>query len=275
MTDHYAVVGNPVAHSLSPAIHAGFARQTGQDLDYITLLAPLAGFAACVADFRARGGKGVNVTLPFKLEAYQMATRLSVRAEQAQAVNTLKFDSGAIFGDNTDGAGLVRDIETNLGFALAGRQVLLMGAGGAARGAVLPLLEKRPATLVIANRTPDKAHALALHFARRGKCAACGYAELAGRRFDLVINATSASVSGELPPLPDAIFAPAALAYDMMYGKEPTPFLRFAQAHGAARIADGIGMLVEQAAESFFIWRGVRPETAPVIAMLKGVNSEL
>jgi shikimate dehydrogenase len=270
MTDHYAVVGNPVAHSLSPAIHAEFARQAGQDLDYVRLLAPLDGFAACVADFRAHGGKGVNVTLPFKLEAYRLATRLSDRAEQAQAVNTLEFDAGAIFGDNTDGAGLVRDIETNLGFALAGRHVLLMGAGGAARGAVLPLLEKRPATLVIANRTPDKAHALALHFARRGKCAACGYAELAGRRFDLVINATSASVrGGPPPPLPDDIFAPGALAYDMMYGKALTSFLRFAQAHGAARIADGIGMLVEQAAESFFIWRGVRPETAPVIALLK------
>jgi shikimate dehydrogenase len=269
MTDHYAVVGNPVAHSLSPAIHAEFARQTGQDLDYMTLLAPLDGFAACVADFRSRGGKGVNVTLPFKLEAYRLATRLSVRAEQAQAVNTLRFDSGAVFGDNTDGAGLVRDIETNLGFALAGRQVLLMGAGGAARGVVAPLLEKRPATLAIANRTLDKAHALALHFARRGKCAACGYAELAGRQFDLVINATSASVSGAQLPLPDAIFAPGALAYDMMYGKALTSFLRFAQAHGAARIADGIGMLVEQAAESFLIWRGVRPDTAPVIAMLK------
>jgi shikimate dehydrogenase len=274
MTDHYAVVGNPVTHSLSPAIHAEFARQTGQDLDYITLLAPLDGFKATVSKFRGDGGKGVNVTLPFKLEAYRLATRLSVRAEQAQAVNTLGFDASAIFGDNTDGAGLVRDIETNLGFALAGRRVLLMGAGGAARGAVLPLLEKRPATLVIANRTPDKAHALALHFAQRGKCAACGYAELAGRQFDLVINATSAGVSGGLPPLPGNIFAPGALAYDMMYGKALTSFLRFAQAHGAARIADGIGMLVEQAAESFFVWRGVRADTAPVIAMLKGVNSE-
>src|SRR3972149_5432304 len=274
MTDHYAVIGNPVAHSVSPQIHAEFARQTGQDLDYVKLLAPLDGFAACVADFRSCGGKGVNVTLPFKLEAYRLATRLSERAEEAQAANTLKFDDSAIFGDNTDGAGLVRDIETNLGFAIADKRVRLMGAGGAARGVVAPLLEKRPAALAIANRTLDKAHALALHFARLGKCAACGYAELAGRRFDLVINATSAGVSGELPLLPDDIFAPGALAYDMMYGRELTSFLRFAQMHGAACVADGIGMLVEQAAESFFVWRGVRPETAPVIAMLRAQGKQ-
>ncbi|MBI4190498.1 MAG: shikimate dehydrogenase, partial [Betaproteobacteria bacterium] len=210
----------------------------------------------------------------FKLEARRLATRLSARAEQAQAVNTLAFDGSATFGDNTDGAGLTRDLENNLRCALAGKRVLLMGAGGAARGVLLPLLEKQPAALTIANRTPDKANALAQHFARWGECAACGYAELAGRQFDLVINATSASVSGDLPPLPEGIYAPGALVYDMMYGREPTPFLKYARAHGVARIADGLGMLVEQAAESFFIWRGVRPETASVIAMLKGVNSE-
>ena len=273
MTDKYAVVGNPVAHSVSPQIHAAFARQTAQDLDYVRLLVPRDGFAACIADFRARGGKGVNVTLPFKLDAYRLATRLSERAEQAQAVNTLKFENEAILGDNTDGAGMVRDIETNLGFAIPGKRVLLMGAGGAARGVLLPLLEKRPAALVIANRTLEKARALTQHFARWGECAACGYAGLAGRQFDLVINATSASVSGELPPLPDNVFARGALAYDMMYGKEATAFMRFTAKHGA-RVSDGTGMLVEQAAESFFVWRGVRPQTAPVIAMLKGVNSE-
>ncbi len=269
MTDHYAVVGNPVAHSRSPQIHAEFARQTGQDLDYIRLPAPLDGFAGEVAAFRARGGRGVNVTLPFKVHAYRFATRHSERAQQAQAVNTLKFENGQTFGDNTDGAGLVRDIESNLGCAVAGKRVLLMGAGGAARGVLLPVLERKPARLVIANRTLDKALALARHFAQRENCTGAGYPELPGMQFDLVINATSASVGGEMPPLPAGVFAPNALAYDMMYGKDCTPFMQFARAHGAARVADGIGMLVEQAAESFWVWRGVRPQTAPVIAMLK------
>lgn len=269
MTDHYAVVGNPVAHSASPAIHAEFARQTGHDLDYVRLLAPRGGFAACIADFRARGGKGANVTLPFKIEAYQSASRVSERAGQAQAVNTLKFDNDAIYGDNTDGAGLVRDIETNFGFAITGKRVLLMGAGGAARGVLQLLLIKHPAAFVIANRTPDKARALRQQFARWGECTACGYAELGGRQFDLVINSTSTGVGGELPPLPDTVFAAGTFAYDMMYGKQPTPFMKFAREHGAARVADGTGMLVEQAAESFFVWRGVRPDTAPVIALLK------
>ena len=269
MTDHYAVVGNPVAHSRSPQIHAEFARQTGQAMDYIRLLAPLDGFAAEVAAFCARGGRGVNVTLPFKVEAFRFATRHSERAQHAQAVNTLKFESGQTLGDNTDGAGLVRDLECNLGLALAGRRVLLMGAGGAARGVLLPVLEGKPATLVIANRTRDKALALAQHFAQRGYCAGAGYPDLAGMQFDIVINATSASVSGDVPPLPPHIFAPQAFAYDMMYGKDDTPFMQFARAHGAARVANGIGMLVEQAAESFWLWRGVRPQTAPVIEKLR------
>ena len=265
MTDKYAVVGNPVAHSVSPQIHAEFARQTGQDLDYARLLAPLDAFQATMLKFRDEGGKGVNVTLPFKVEAYQLAARRSARAEHGQAVNTLKFDGDTTIGDNTDGAGLARDLETNLGCALAGKRVLLMGAGGAARGVLFSLLEKKPAGLTLANRTPDKANALAREFAHWGKCVACGYAGLADRQFDLVINATSASVGGELPPLPSGIFAPQSLAYDLMYGREPTPFLKFAQAHGAAPIADGLGMLVEQAAESFFVWRGVAPDTAPVL----------
>ena len=267
MTDHYAVVGNPVAHSASPQIHTEFARQTRQDLDYVRLLAPHDGFRACMAEFRARGGKGVNVTLPFKLEAYQLATRRNERAEHAQAVNTLTFEDEAVFGDNTDGAGLVRDLEINLGFALAGKRVLLMGAGGAARGVLLPLLAAKPARLTIANRTIEKAHALARHFARWGQCAVSGYAELAGHSFDLVINATAAGIGGEAALLPDAIYAAGALAYDMMYGKT-TPFMQTAAAHGA-RVSDGLGMLVEQGAESFTIWRGVRPDTAPVIAKLR------
>jgi shikimate dehydrogenase len=272
MTDRYAVVGNPVAHSLSPQIHAAFARQTGANLEYTRLLAPLDGFAGCIRDFRLQGGRGVNVTLPFKLEAWRFATRRSERAEQAQAVNTLRFDGDEIFGDNTDGAGLTRDIETNCGFAICGRRVLLLGAGGAARGVMLPLIERKPAALVVANRSVDKAQELARHFSRWGNCSARGYDELAPDVFDLVINATSASVAGELPPLPAGVFAPAALAYDMMYGDKAKPFLGFAQTHGAARGVDGLGMLVEQAAESFFAWRGVRPQTAPVISMLRARN---
>jgi shikimate dehydrogenase len=269
MTDRYAVVGNPVAHSLSPEIHAAFARQTGADIEYARLLAPPDGFAACIRAFRAAGGRGANVTLPFKLEAWRLASRRSERAEQAQAVNTLRFDGEEIFGDNTDGAGLTRDVETNCGFGIAGKRVLLLGAGGAARGVLLPLIERKPVALVIANRTVDKAQALAAHFGRRGRCAARRYDELAGDDFDLVINATSASVAGELPPLPAGVFAPGALAYDMMYGAKAAPFLACALAQGAARAVDGLGMLVEQAAESFFVWRAVRPQTAPVIAALR------
>jgi shikimate dehydrogenase len=267
MSDQYALIGNPVAHSISPLIHAEFARQTGHDVEYARLLVPLDGFAAAVRQFRARGGRGLNVTLPFKLEAYQLATEHSARAEQAQAVNTLKFENDTIIGDNTDGAGLVRDIESNLGFPIVAMRVLVMGAGGAARGALLPLLEKRPVTVVIANRTVEKAHELAQRFFHQG-CSGCGYDELVNRQFDLVINATSASIAGTVPLLPSNVFAPRSLAYDMMYGKEPTPFLKFARAQGA-RIADGTGMLVEQAAESFLLWRGVRPDTAPVIAALR------
>jgi shikimate dehydrogenase len=269
MSDAYAVIGHPVTHSLSPQIHAAFAQQTGERLQYARLPAPLDGFRAAVEQFRANGGKGLNVTLPFKPEAYRLATQRSDRAERAQAVNTLKFEGEDIFGDNTDGIGLVRDIEANLGFALVANRVLLLGAGGAARGVVAPLMEKHPVTLVIANRTVEKARELAQQFRRLGSCAAVGYDELTNRQFDLIINATSAGISDALPPLPTGLFAPRCLAYDMMYGK-PSPFLNFAQAQGA-RVADGLGMLVEQAAESFFIWRGVRPDTAPVLRQLRNL----
>jgi shikimate dehydrogenase len=269
MTDRYAVVGNPVAHSLSPDIHAAFAQQTGEALEYTRLLAPLDGFAACITAFRAAGGRGVNITLPFKLEAWRLATRRSERAEQAQAANTLRFDGDECFGDNTDGAGLTRDIENNLGFAIAGKRVLLLGAGGAARGVLLPLIERRPATLVIANRTVARARELAQHFGRWGDCTACALDDTGSRPYDLVINATAASVAGDLPPLREGVFAPGALAYDMMYGAKAQLFLGFARGRGAAHTADGLGMLVEQAAESFFVWRGVRPQTAPVIAALR------
>lgn len=269
MTDRYAVIGNPVAQSRSPRIHAAFARATGQDLAYEAILAPLDGFAAAVAAFRAAGGRGLNVTVPFKLEAYRLADECAPRAHDAGAVNTLSFEGGRALGDNTDGVGLVRDLEANLGVGLAGARVLLMGAGGAARGVLFPLLARGPAALTIANRTVAKADELALLAKRRGlPCAASGYPALAGQVFDLVVNATSASLGGEAPPLPAGVFASGSLAYDMVYGKGVTPFLAAAREAGAARIADGLGMLVEQAAESFLIWRGVRPATAPVIRLL-------
>ncbi|MFN3593991.1 MAG: shikimate dehydrogenase [Thiobacillaceae bacterium] len=268
MTDHYAVFGNPIAHSKSPVIHAAFARQTGQDMDYTALLAPLDGFAACVAAFRAGGGKGANVTVPFKEAAWRLATRTTARAEAAQAVNTLRFDGIEVLGDNTDGAGLVADLTRNLGLDLKGRRILLMGAGGAARGVIQPLLGEGPAMLFIANRTPQRAIELAERFAGLGPVRGGGYEDLVGTAYDLVINATAASLAGELPPLPDGVYASGALAYDMMYGRD-TPFLQHARAAGA-RTADGLGMLVEQAAEAFYVWRGVRPQTTPVIALLRG-----
>ena len=271
MTPLYAVFGNPIAHSKSPRIHTAFAAQTGQDLRYEARLAPLDGFAGAVHQFMAEGGRGANVTVPFKEEAFRLCDSLSPRARLAGAVNTLSLEAGHIRGDNTDGAGLVRDIENNLGFALAGRRILLLGAGGAARGAVLPLLERQPACLVIANRSPAKAEALAAEFApeTRLPLQGCSFAGLAGRSFDLVINATSASLGGEALPLPEGLHAPGALAYDMMYGKGETPFLAQARTSGAARLADGLGMLVEQAAEAFLIWRGIRPETGPLLAQLR------
>ncbi len=270
MTDRYAVFGNPISHSKSPAIHAAFARQTAQDLSYEALLAPLDGFAAGIREFRDGGGKGANVTVPFKVDAWQLATRLSDRARLAQAVNTLCFEeNGEIFGDNTDGAGLVRDIVHNLGCPLAGKRILLMGAGGAARGVLLPLLNHQPDSVFIVNRTAAKAADLQAQFAPYGVVEAGDYMALPGRSFDLVINATSSGLSDQLPPLPGGLFANGALAYDMMYGKE-TPFLVFAREQGVSKIADGLGMLVEQAAEAFLLWRGVRPDTAPVIALLRG-----
>jgi shikimate dehydrogenase len=266
MTDAYAVFGNPISHSKSPLIHAAFARQTGQDISYSALLAPLDGFREAVAAFRAAGGLGANVTVPFKEQAHALATRHTPRALAAGAVNTLKFEGDGMLGDNTDGAGLVRDLVANLGFALAGKRVLLMGAGGAARGVILPLLEQQPASVFIVNRTAEKAIALARTFAAGSRLSGGGYADLSGA-FDLVINATAASLAGDLPPLPSEVFADDALAYDMMYGKD-TPFLSFARARGAGT-ADGLGMLVEQAAEAFCLWRGVRPDTASVMQLLR------
>jgi len=266
MTDRYAVIGNPVAHSKSPWIHAEFARQTRQDIDYGRIEAPLGGFARAVDEFRAAGGRGANVTLPFKQQAHlYCGNALSERARTAGVVNTLIFDGGGWRGDNTDGVGLLRDLTANLGRAVAGARVLLMGAGGAAQGVLAPLLQAGPARLVIANRTADKARSLAQ---RHGASAGGDYDALRGEQFDLVVNATSAGLENAAPPLPAGVFAAGALGYDMVYGRD-TPFLAMARAAGAAAL-DGTGMLVEQAAESFQLWRGVRPDTAPVLAALRG-----
>lgn len=266
MADRYAVIGNPVAHSKSPWIHGEFARATGQDIEYLRLEAPLDGFARSVDEFRSAGGKGANVTLPFKEEAFRYCTEVSARALAAQAANTLIFENATARGDNTDGMGLLRDLTANLGRAIAGQRILLMGAGGAARGVLGPLAEAGAARIVVANRTRAKAVEL---IARHpgAPLEACGYEALAGESFDLVINATSAGLGGAMVELPERIFRPGALAYEMVYGRD-TPFLAFARAAGAAA-CDGTGMLVEQAAESFFLWRGVRPRTAPVIAALR------
>ncbi|MDV6343529.1 shikimate dehydrogenase [Nitrosomonas sp. Is37] len=270
MPDFYAVIGNPIHHSKSPVIHKQFAQETQQDMQYEAILAPLDGFEVAVRAFQQRGGKGMNVTLPFKLEAYAISTCLTERANAAQAVNTLKFNgSHDILGDNTDGAGLVRDIEMNQQVVIVGKSILLMGAGGAARGAILPLLELKPRILAIANRTKEKAQVLQRQFSSHGNILSGHYQDFSGESFDIVINATSASLHDELPSLPEGIFSKESLAYDMMYGKELTPFLRFAQRQGASQLVDGIGMLVEQAAESFFLWRGIRPETKKVIEILK------
>lgn len=269
MSHLYAVIGNPIEHSKSPQIHAAFARETGQDMVYERLLAPLDGFAATVNAFRRAGGAGANVTVPFKEQAFALADWLSERARLAGAVNTLKFTDVRIEGDNTDGAGLVADITRNLGFGIARKRVLILGAGGAARGAILPLLAEYPALLVIANRSVDKALLLQHRFSPYGVVEGCDYAALAGLKFDLVINATSASLTGEQLPLPARLYAQNSLAYDMMYGTGETPFLAHARSHGAARRADGLGMLVEQAAEAFYVWRKLRPATAPVLAQLR------
>ncbi|WP_292979403.1 shikimate dehydrogenase [Nitrosomonas sp.] len=268
--DTYAVVGNPVTHSKSPFIHARFAQQTGRIMHYTPLLAPLNGFRQTVLDFRKNGGKGMNITVPFKFEAYALATRLTDRARAAHAVNTFRFEAEEeILGDNTDGVGLVRDIEINLNFPLAGKQILLMGAGGAASGVILPLLQQQPCLLAIANRTPEKAVILQQQFANHGPIAAGSYQDFAGQRFDLVINATSASLHNELPPIPPDLFHGTALAYDMLYSSRLTPFLELARAEGVEHLADGAGMLVEQAAESFLLWHGIRPETRIVISQLR------
>lgn len=270
----YAVFGNPIAHSKSPQIHQAFAAQRGAELVYERIAAPLEGFADAVAEFFASDGAGANVTVPFKEQAFALCAVRTERAELAGAVNTLWQEDGQLHGDNTDGAGLLADIRDNLRWPVKGRRVLILGAGGAVRGVLGPLLAEHPASLTIANRTPDKAHALAA-LAKKSKIGgphaplieSCGYDQLHDE-FDLVINGTSAGLSGTMPDLPDTLLTATGQAYDMVYGNEPTVFMRWAAARGAAT-ADGLGMLVEQAAEAFARWHGWRPATAPVIAALR------
>jgi shikimate dehydrogenase len=269
--DRYAVIGNPVAHSKSPLIHAAFAQATGQELTYERLLAPRDGFVATVERFVTEGGKGLNVTIPFKLEAFALAQERSARAASAGACNTLAWRGEHWYGDNTDGAGLLRDLIHNVGATIAAREVLVLGAGGAARGILQPLLRETPRRVVIVNRTPSRATELAAAFAGMGSLSALPPAAVAGQRFDVVINATSIGLGSEVPRAlwPPGLFAPGALAYDLVYANTTTPFLAWASEQGAAKTADGLGMLIEQAAESFALWRGVRPDTAPVFALMR------
>ena len=268
--DRYGVMGYPVSHSRSPVIHKLFALQTGENIQYELLQVVPEKLEAAVRQFQRTGGKGLNITVPHKQEVVRLCDQLSEPARTAGAVNTLSFRGGEIHGDNTDGIGLLRDLTLNQAFSIEGSNILVLGAGGATRGIVGPLLEMQPASLHIANRTIDKAKALAEHFGRSGPVSACHFnAVPVTERFDLIINATSAGVTGEAPPYPSAAVSPETLCYDLSYGLSPTPFSVWAREQGASKSVMGWGMLVEQAAESFFIWRGVRPETAPVLKQMK------
>lgn len=269
MTDLYAVFGNPIAQSKSPDIHTAFAQSTGEKLVYEKRLAEVGEFVPAAKAFFADGGRGLNITAPFKLDAFSMAQELSERAENAGAVNTLLIKDGKFYGDNTDGFGLVYDITENLGWSLAGKKLLVLGAGGAVRGILQPILEANPSSVVVANRTASKAHELAKLFFRYGNIEGCGFTDLENSPFDMIINGTSASLTGELPPLPENIIDKNTFAYDLTYGAKPTVFMNWAAENKAVNIADGLGMLVCQAAESFYLWRGVRPETQSVINKIR------
>ena len=268
--DRYAVMGNPIGHSKSPQIHAQFAQQTKQDMNYETVLVALDGFSAAVDEFQASGGKGLNITVPFKQDAWELVAERSERAEFAGAVNTIVIrEDGSRYADTTDGVGMVRDITENHGIELKGKCILVLGAGGAVRGVLQPLLEAQPQFVIVANRTESKAVELAKQFNIFGDVFGCGFDALPGQQFDLVINGTAASLEGEVPPLPDDLVYDGGSCYDMMYSNEATAFQVWAREHGAVKALDGLGMLVEQAAESFALWRGVRPETSEVIAALR------
>lgn len=268
--DCYAVMGNPIEHSKSPLIHRMFADQTGQSMQYDALQVEPEEFTQAVASFLIAGGKGMNITVPFKQDAWEIADETSERAQRAAAVNTLMIrDDGTLLGDNTDGIGLVRDLGENLGVNPCGRHILIVGAGGAARGAVAPLLQQQPASLTIVNRTVSRAEELADHFDDLCHINTRGFTDLRGRHFDIIINATAAGLDNKVPPLPEGLIRADDVCYDMMYGSRPTAFVRYALQQGAKRAYDGLGMLVEQAAESFLIWRGVHPQTRPVIEALR------
>ena len=270
LPDQYGVIGHPVAHSLSPFIHGLFARETGQQMIYRLYDVPPEQFAAQVQAFFEHGGRGLNVTVPHKIAAVEVAHDLTTRAAHAAAVNTLSLgEDGRILGDNTDGAGLVRDLCDNHGIAVTNQRVLIIGAGGATRGVLAPILALEPTIVVIANRTPERAAALAAAFSDLGTTQGLGFADLGGETYDLVINATSASLSGEIPPLPAAAIGADTVCYDLAYGKSATAFVEWARARGCAQALQGWGMLVEQAAESFLVWRGIRPSTARVLAVLR------
>jgi shikimate dehydrogenase len=270
MPDKYAVIGNPIEHSKSPLIHQAFAQQTGEDLEYGRILGEPGHFNQAVSDFLAVGGKGLNITVPFKEDAWRLADERSERAETAGAVNTLiLLPDGSLKGDNTDGVGLVRDLSSNHGCNLADAEILLLGAGGASRGVLRPLLEAKPKRLVIANRTATKAVALAEECIDLGEISGCGLDQLGGHSYDIIINGTSTGLEDKVPEIPDQILRPGGWTYDMMYGDKPTAFMRWGLEHGASHTIGGLGMLVEQAAESFFLWRGVHPDTATVIEMLR------
>ena len=269
MTDRYAVMGHPIAHSKSPFIHGRFAAQTGECVAYEPLLVELGGFRDAVERFRAGGGRGLNVTIPFKEEAFALAGRRSARAERAGAVNTLWFEGATVCGDNTDGVGLARDLTRNLEVAVEARSVLLLGAGGAARGVIGPLLDEKPERLVVVNRTAARAVELAGRFAQQGPVSATGLDALPAGGFDIVVNATAASLAGDLPPLPRGTLHAGGVAYDTAYAARATPFVEWGRREGAAVATDGLGMLVEQAAESFRLWRGLAPQTGAVIEALR------
>jgi shikimate dehydrogenase len=272
MPNQYAVIGNPIEHSKSPAIHSAFARQTDQDMVYGRILADLNQFAETVRAFIAAGGKGLNVTVPFKEQAFALADQLSERAQAAGAVNTLIVNQGELHGDNTDGIGLVRDLAERHQFDFAAKRILLLGAGGASRGVLLPLLQTHPANIMIANRTLGKAQDLA-KLTKDERVSAGGFDELKGESFDLIINGTAAGLQGEVPPILASCLAQGGWTYDMMYASEPTAFVRWGRQHQAGKALDGLGMLVEQAAESFDLWRGVRPETESVLHALQSRHS--
>jgi shikimate dehydrogenase len=268
MTDRYAVIGNPIGHSKSPMIHSTFAKETAQDIEYTAIEGPLGRFVDAANAFQSIGGKGMNVTAPFKIDAFAYANERSERAQLAGAANALKFENGRVWADNFDGVGLVRDVVHNLQEPVQGKRILMLGAGGAARGALLPFLAERPTKLVVANRTLDKAKELERIGSEYGNVIGCGYEDLQGQHFDMVFNATSASLRGELPPVPTTVFEETVMVYELAYGKGLTPFLRLARSVGVRGLADGVGMLAEQAAEAFAWWRGVRPSTAAVIDKL-------